>query len=351
MNFSQQLLAWFDEHGRKDLPWQKNRTAYRVWLSEVMLQQTQVATVVPYFERFVTRFPTVQQLASASSDEVMKRWAGLGYYARARNLHACAKQVTQQHNGLFPKSVEQLQQLPGIGRSTAGAIVAQAFEHRAVILDGNVKRVLCRYRMVKGWPGQAAVQKTLWALADSLTPAGRHADYAQAIMDLGATVCRRSRPDCDRCPVRSDCRALAQAVVAQFPEKKVRTALPTKEVYVLMCYQAAGSPGLLIEQRPPSGIWGGLWSLPQCEVDQAPAEVIATQYGYAPEVLAEAETVMHRFTHFHLRIRPLMVRLGAGRRDAVAEQTVRWCDAEQMRQYGMPAPIEKLIAGYFHEAR
>jgi len=345
-SFSEQVLYWFDEYGRKHLPWQQDRTAYRVWLSEIMLQQTQVTTVIPYFERFITRFPTVQDLALASHDEVMKLWAGLGYYARARNLHACAKQVVEQYQGVFPDSVEMLQQLPGIGRSTAGAIVAQAFNRRAVILDGNVKRVLTRYRMIDGWPGKTSVQKTLWALADSLTPRDRAADYTQAMMDLGATLCRRSKPACNQCPIQSDCHASAQGVTEHFPEKKKRTPLPEKEVHVLLCYLADNNQRLLLEKRPPSGVWGGLWSLSQCEPAQAPEEVIATQYGYSVEAIKEAETVSHTFTHFRLRMRPLQVRLGLNL-DTAMEPSACWCDAVQASHYGMPRPVEKLVTDFF----
>jgi A/G-specific adenine glycosylase len=245
-----------------------------------MLQQTQVATVIPYFERFTSCFPTVHDLGLAPYDEVMKLWAGLGYYARARNLHACARQVVEQHKGIFPESVESLQLLPGIGRSTAGAIVSQAYNQRAVILDGNVKRVLARYRMIEGWPGKASVQKELWALADSLTPANRAADYTQAMMDIGATICRRSKPACNRCPIQTDCYALAQGVTELFPEKKIRVPLREKEVHVLLCYSGCNTQQLLLEKRSPSGIWGGLWSLPQCEPAQVPEYLYAFSFAH-----------------------------------------------------------------------
>ena len=346
-SFSERVLDWFDKHGRKHLPWQYNRTVYRVWLSEIMLQQTQVATVIPYFERFTSCFPTVHDLALASHDEVMKLWAGLGYYARARNLHACARQVVEQHKGVFPESVESLQALPGIGRSTAGAIISQAYNQRAVILDGNVKRVLARYRMIDGWPGKASVQKKLWELADSLTPANRAVDYTQAMMDLGATICRRSKPACNQCPIHTDCYAAAQGVTEHFPEKKIRTPLPEKEVHVLLCYSAGNTQQLLLEKRSPSGIWGGLWSLPECEPAQVPEEVIAAQYGYSVEAIEESETVLHTFTHFRLRIRPLLVRLGSAS-TAVMESSVCWCDAIQASRYGMPRPVEKLVTAFFN---
>jgi A/G-specific adenine glycosylase len=344
--FQQRLLAWFDTNGRKHLPWQLQRSAYHVWLSEIMLQQTQVATVIPYFERFIKRFPTIEALASASDDEVMQHWAGLGYYARARNLHACAKLVCEHNEGVFPDRVELLEQLPGIGRSTAGAIVAQAYHRRAVILDGNVKRVLCRYRMIAGWPGKVAVQKSLWALADRLTPAQRVADYTQAIMDLGAMVCRRSRPLCEQCPLQDDCHAFRHGVMEQFPEKKVRAPIPTREAYVMLCYRPATRPLILLEKRPPSGIWGGLWSLPQCEPVQVPESVLGSKYGCGGKIVEEAEPVMHTFTHYRLHIRPLMIELD-DERPAVAEPSINWCDAESYANYGMPRPIEKLIRRFF----
>lgn len=346
--FSQQLLAWFDEYGRKDLPWQQERTAYRVWLSEIMLQQTQVGTVIPYYRRFTERFPTIQALAESSSDEVMQYWAGLGYYARARNLHACAKQVCEQYTGVFPDQVEQLEALPGIGRSTAGAIVAQTFHRRALILDGNVKRVLCRYRMIPGWPGKAAVQRALWQLADELTPAERVADYTQAIMDLGAMVCRRSRPLCLECPVKSDCQAFQQGVVEQYPEKKPRATLPTREIYVLLCYPAHHQSCIMLEKRPPAGIWGGLWSLPQCEPVQVPEAILAAEYGHGGTIVEEVEPVMHAFTHYRLRLRPLMVELDQTI-PGVADSSVSWCDADNIHRYGMPKPIQTLVARFFEQ--
>ena len=344
--FSQRLLAWFDVHGRKHLPWQEDRTAYRVWLSEIMLQQTQVTTVIPYFQRFLQHFPTIRDLAEASDDEVMRLWAGLGYYARARNLHACARQISKQYDGEFPASVDELQQLPGIGRSTAGAIVAQAYGRRAVILDGNVKRVLARYRMIAGWPGKTAVQKVLWSLADELTPADRAADYTQAIMDLGATICRRKRPECGICPVREDCRAAASGVVEQYPERKQRQPLPIRDTCVLLCYERTQTPRLLVEKRPPSGIWGGLWSLPQCDPVQEPADLIASKYRLGVRSIEEGDPVMHTFTHFQLRMRPLWVQLD-GISFGVADSSVSWCDADSATSLGMPRPIATLVKDFF----
>jgi A/G-specific adenine glycosylase len=344
--FSMQLLSWYERNGRKQLPWQHNRTAYRVWLSEIMLQQTQVATVIPYFERFIARFPGVHDLAKATHDEVMKYWSGLGYYARARNLHACAKQVSLDYDGVFPETVEQLQQLPGIGRSTAGAIVAQACNKRAVILDGNVKRVLTRYRMVPGWTGQAAVQKRLWRLAEELTPEQRPADYTQAIMDLGSMVCRRANPLCGECPVSVDCEAYKQGMTGQYPQRKVRAQIPEKEAYMLLCYPSDIPCRILLEKRPPTGIWGGLWSLPQCEPAQEPLEFIEAQYGYQAEKIEEAGAIMHRFTHFQLCIRPLRIQVTTTDTQ-IRNSSIHWCDQDNISEYGMPKPVNRLVADFF----
>ena len=344
--FAGQLLTWFDQHGRKHLPWHRERSAYRVWLSEIMLQQTQVVTVIPYYERFISRFPTVHDLAAAHEDEVMRLWAGLGYYARARNLHACARQVSQQMHGEFPRTVDTLEALPGIGRSTAGAIVAQAYGQRAVILDGNVKRVLSRYGMVPGWPGKTAVQKTLWALAEDFTPDDRVTDYTQAIMDLGSMVCRRSRPQCDECPVRAGCKARRNEVTELYPEKKPRTRLPVRETHLLLCYQDDGRQSLLLEKRPPSGIWGGLWSLPQCEPGQDPADVMASAHGLEVIRVDETAGVTHRFTHFSLRIRPLWIQVRPGHR-LIKDSPACWCSRESISGYGMPGPVSKLVNTFF----
>ena len=344
--FADQLLSWYDRHGRKHLPWQQNRTAYRVWLSEIMLQQTQVATVIPYFLQFVQRFPTVHDLARASDDEVMKLWAGLGYYARARNLHSCARQVSHDHDGIFPDTVEALEQLPGIGRSTAGAIVAQAYNRRAVILDGNVKRVLARYRMIDGWTGKSTVQKQLWQLAERLMPYHRSADYTQAIMDLGSIICRRSRRDCQACPVASGCDAHKTGMTDRFPQKQIRQPVPEKTVSVMICYASDNPHQILLEKRPPAGIWGGLWSLPQCDVVHVSHEVFAATYGYQVERVEEVQEIMHRLTHFQLRIRPFWIALRPGC-SAIHDDAVRWCGLEQLEQYGMPKPVSRLVDNFF----
>ena len=263
--FARALLAWFDRHGRHDLPWQRDPTPYRVWVSEIMLQQTRVAAVIPYFERFTARFPDVDALAGAGLDEVLGLWSGLGYYARGRNLHAAARAVCANHGGRFPDTLEELVALPGIGRSTAGAILALAFGRRQPILDGNAKRVLARYHAVAGWPGESRVGARLWSLAERLTPCRRVGDYTQAIMDLGATLCTRTRPTCLLCPLADGCRAHALGDPVRFPAPRPKRAYPTREKLLVVMRDAGGR--VLVERRPPSGIWGGLWSFPEASAD------------------------------------------------------------------------------------
>lgn len=346
-SFSQQLLSWYDRHGRKNLPWQKHRSAYTIWLSEIMLQQTRVATVIPYFERFIKRFPDVSILAAASNDEVMSLWAGLGYYARARNAHRCAQIVRDQYAGVFPELIEVLMTLPGIGRSTAGAIVAQAFDQRAVILDGNVKRVLTRLRAIPGWPGKSSVQKQLWTLADELTPDNRPADYTQAIMDLGAMICVRQKPECRICPVSQFCMAFQQDQVTAFPERRPQKPLPVREVSILLCHQQDGR--ILLERRPPDGIWGGLWSLPECDVDKDPAGFLESAYGYRMLEIDRGEPLSHTFTHFHLNIRPFLIKVQFAA-DRVANDNIRWCRASDLQQMGLPKPVAGLVSNFLQQA-
>ncbi len=259
--FAQNLLGWFDTHGRKDLPWQHPRTPYRVWLSEVMLQQTQVRTVIPYFERFVEALPTLEALADAPIDRVLALWSGLGYYSRARNLHRAAQLCISEHGGALPREIDALASLPGIGRSTAGAILAQAFGLRHAILDGNVRRVLARFHGVHGWSGTSSIQRELWEYAELHTPHDRVADYTQAIMDLGATVCVRSRPLCGACPVGGNCVALRDRLTAELPTPKPSREIPTRTTTMLIVRDADGR--VLLERRPPVGIWATLWSVPE----------------------------------------------------------------------------------------
>ncbi len=308
--FSARLLAWFDDHGRKALPWQRDPTPYRVWVSEIMLQQTQVATVVPYFTRFIARFPAVATLADAPLDEILRLWSGLGYYARARNLHRSAQIVHAEYGGEFPDDITALQDLPGIGRSTAGAILALALDRRHPILDGNVKRVLCRYHAIAEWPGRPAVEKRLWSLAEAATPRRRVRDYTQAIMDLGATLCTRTRPDCARCPLADGCAANAELRQTAYPAPRPRIARPERRATLLLLTNPAGD--ILLERRPPAGIWGGLWSLPEAPREHEDIDAIRAWCADAlhcrVDTIEDLPEIRHGFTHFVLTIRPLRVR-------------------------------------------
>ncbi|WP_237067758.1 A/G-specific adenine glycosylase [Microbulbifer guangxiensis] len=346
--FQQAVLTWFDQHGRKDFPWQQDINPYRVWVSEIMLQQTQVTAVIPYFQRFMDSFPTLEDLASAPLDRVLAHWSGLGYYARARNLHKCAQQVTEEHGGEFPRDVEELSALPGIGRSTAGAIASISMGINAPILDGNVKRVLSRFRAVEGWPGQTRVANALWQLAEQYTPEARCNDYTQAMMDLGATVCTRSRPRCDACPLANHCTALAQGNPQDYPGKKPKKEKPVRTTTMLLIEHDGA---LYLEQRPPSGIWGGLWCPVQLEEDdggEASAhEWLAIRDLQATE-LATLPAMRHTFTHFHLDISPVWIQLAA-RPPRVAEPSGDWYKLRQLnrpraaQELGLPAPIVKLV--------
>ena len=260
--FSARLLKWYDCHGRKTLPWKRVRDPYRIWVSEIMLQQTQVTTIIPYFERFAKRFPDVRTLARARPDSVLHLWSGLGYYARARNLHKAAKRIIAEHGGTFPRELESVVRLPGIGRSTAGAILALAFDQRHAILDGNVKRVLARHHAIDAPPNRRETETKLWQLAERHTPSRRVADYTQAIMDLGATVCTRAHPDCAHCPVRAGCKARKLGTPQNFPVPAKRRAMPVKQVNMLLIRDARDR--VLLVKRPPAGLWGGLWGLPEC---------------------------------------------------------------------------------------
>jgi A/G-specific adenine glycosylase len=304
-SLSRRLLAWYDRHGRKDLPW-KSGDSYHVWLSEIMLQQTQVATVIPYFNRFTARFPTIRALARADVDAVLHLWSGLGYYARARNLHRAAKVLMAKHGGRMPRDFEAVANLPGIGRSTAGAILAQAYGERHPILDGNVKRVLARYHAIDEPLAGVAVERRLWELADRHTPQTRVADYTQAIMDLGATLCRRAQPQCPHCPLRADCAAHAAGRPETYPHPKPHKTIPVRSVRMLMIRDGRGH--ILLQRRPPAGIWGGLWGLPECSAHDVRAWC-RDALGLEIETGERWPTLRHSFSHFHLDIHPVPARL------------------------------------------
>ncbi|KND61078.1 A/G-specific adenine glycosylase [Candidatus Burkholderia verschuerenii] len=340
-DFSSRLIAWQRIHGRHDLPWQNTRDAYRIWLSEIMLQQTQVSTVIPYYARFLERFPTVTALADAPIDDVMALWAGLGYYSRARNLHRCAQVVAYEHGGAFPRTVDELAELPGIGRSTAAAVASFAFAARATILDGNVKRVLARVFGVAGFPGEKKVESAMWKLAESLLPDAANKEevtaYTQGLMDLGATLCVRGKPDCARCPFASDCVANVEGRQRELPAARPKKAVPTRKTWMLVLRDG---DSILLEKRPPTGIWGGLWSLPEAS-DEAALVQVAHSHG-GDERLQRLASFSHTFTHFKLDIEP---RLGEARgtpRELSDAQTV-WAPLARIDSYGVPAPVRKLI--------
>lgn len=338
------LLPWFDANGRHDLPWQHPRSPYRVWLSEVMLQQTQVATVIPYFQRFVQRFPTLPELAAADSDEVMAHWAGLGYYARARNLHAAAKQCVAGHGGDLPSDFDALHALPGIGRSTAGAILSQAWNARFPILDGNVKRVLARYHGISGHPGLPAVKKQMWALAvEHLqhVPDGRLADWTQAQMDFGATRCTRARPACVLCPLQTSCVALREGLVDSLPTPKPGKSLPEREALALLLENREG--GILLQRRPPTGIWASLWTLPQADTDAGLREWFARHIDGHYEAADEMPRIVHTFSHYRLHLQPLRLRKVALHGAVGDNADLRWVSRSALPSLGLPAPIRKLL--------
>jgi len=350
--FANRIVAWQRRHGRHDLPWQRADDPYRIWVSEIMLQQTQVGTVIPYYLRFVERFPDVRALAAAPQDELMRVWSGLGYYGRARNLHACAQRIAGPLGGQFPRSAAELARLPGIGRSTAAAIAAFAFGERAAILDGNVGRVLCRAFGVEGFPGAAATQRRLWEIAGRELPVRDVKAYTQGLMDLGATLCTRARPDCGRCPVASRCVARASGRVAQLPAPRPRRALPTRSTTMLVIRRG---DEVLVEKRPPAGIWGGLWSLPQLAIadggdDASPREdaprASLARYGLVERSRRELPAFEHAFTHFRLRVRALLLdtRRSGARAAAEPEAAGRlWLPLAEVDGAALPRPVKTLL--------
>ncbi len=341
------LLDWFDHHGRHDLPWQRDPTPYRVWVSEVMLQQTQVATVIPYYERFMARFPDVQALATAPIDEVLHHWSGLGYYARARNLQRTAQLLVAGHDGEFPASLDEVQALPGIGRSTAGAILALSRGERHPILDGNVRRVLARHFAVEGFSGLPAVAAKLWQLAEAETPHERVAAYTQAVMDLGATICTRARPTCEACPLSATCQAFAQGLQTSLPSPRPKQkARRLRTTHMLIAVGENGA--VLLEQRPARGLWGGLWSLPEFADEAAAAALCSARLGIAEPTLEQQPVLRHVFTHFDLDILPLCVRCQPG--GALMDGPgYLWYNSRAPQRLGLAAPVAGLIRSYVLE--
>jgi len=339
--FANALLAWFDRHGRHDLPWQHPRDAYRVWLSEIMLQQTQVATVIPYFQRFVAKLPSLRDLAAADEDTVLALWSGLGYYRRARFLHKAAQLCVERHNGELPRDFDALSALPGIGRSTAGAILAQAYGLRYAILDGNVKRVLTRFHGIAGHPGEREVEKKLWLRADEHTPAERTADYTQAIMDLGATLCVRTRPLCAACPEQADCVAHRDHLTAQLPTPKPGKAIPTRSTLMLILRDAEGR--VLLQRRGAQGVWSGLWSLPEAE-DSDSAWREAQRHAQIDDARSLSSFV-HVFSHYRLQIQPLLFDHAAPAHVIADNADLRWYALADLPALGLPAPVRTLLTG------
>jgi A/G-specific adenine glycosylase len=344
-DFTSSLLTWYRKSGRHDLPWQEDPSCYRVWVSEIMLQQTQVSTVIPYYQRFMHAFADIRLLAEADIDQVLHLWTGLGYYARARNLHKSAQIVCQDYGGNFPHKLDALMQLPGIGRSTAAAILSLSLNQSHPILDGNVKRVLTRYHAITGWPGAKKIEDQLWKLAEKHTPKLNAGEYTQAIMDLGATLCTRTRPDCQHCPVKAACLAKKQNLQALLPEKKAKKALPVKQTVFAILENAEGE--VLLEKRPPSGIWGGLWGFPECSMDQEPSAWLDANKGYAAEIVQEQPVIRHTFSHFHLDIRPVKLKLCATDNRIEDKAKECWYKPDGNLNLGMAAPVKKLMDGLF----
>ena len=338
--FATKLLQWHEAHGRKDLPWQQDRTPYRVWVSEIMLQQTQVATVIPYYLRFMEAFPDVVTLANAPVDRVLHYWSGLGYYARARNLYKAACEIRDRYSGRFPCGFEDVVALPGVGRSTAGAIMALGCGKHHAILDGNVKRVLARYHAVGGWPGDSAVAAILWQHAEQHTPVVMTASYTQAIMDLGATVCTRTHPACCQCPLSGGCKAFELGRVANFPGSREKKAKPLRQTHMAL---ACCNGDVYLERRPPAGIWGGLWSLPEFDLEDQLLDWCTRRMDAEPVEIERWTTLRHTFSHYHLDIKPIALRLDAVPASVADGTGGIWYNYAQAPDFGVAAPVMKLI--------
>lgn len=336
--FAHMVLDWYQRYGRKTLPWQLEKTPYKVWLSEVMLQQTQVATVIPYFQRFMEKFPDVSALAAAPLDEVLHLWTGLGYYARARNLHKAAQAVVELHGGEFPTTFDEVAALPGIGRSTAGAILSLSLGQHFPILDGNVKRVLARCYAIAGWPGEKKVENRLWQLSEQVTPASGVEQFNQAMMDLGAMVCTRSKPKCGLCPLSGGCIAYAHHSWQNYPGKKPKKTLPEKTAWFLLLQH---EQGVWLEQRPPVGLWGGLFCFPQFTTEEEMHRWLAAR-NLASQTTHQLIAFRHTFSHFHLDIVPVWLNLSS-RSGCMDEGAGLWYNLAQPPSVGLAAPVERLL--------
>ncbi|MFH1334782.1 MAG: A/G-specific adenine glycosylase [Pseudomonadota bacterium] len=336
--FSQQVIAWHKQSGRKNLPWQTNVTPYRVWVSEIMLQQTQVATVIPYYQRFISRFQDVKALAEASLDSVLQLWAGLGFYARAKNMHKCAQILVTEHDTKFPKNLTTLQKLPGIGISTAGAILSFAFKQRGLILDGNIKRVLSRYLMIEGNLNASKSQSELWKLVEKLTPTQDCAAFNQAMMDIGALICTPNTPQCANCPLQADCKAHKVGQETDFPQKQVAKTIPTKKIFMLILEN--DEKQILLDQRPPTGIWNNLWCFPICEKEQEITTICKEKYGYTLTEISRQKPFVHRLSHVHLLITPIYAKAHAS---TVMEATSKWHDVAYAFTCAIPKPVKMIL--------
>lgn len=339
LDFSASLIAWQKTHGRHGLPWQGGRDPYAVWLSEIMLQQTQVSSVIPYYQRFLASFPDIATLAAASQDQVLAHWSGLGYYSRARNLHRAAQLIVEHHAGAFPCDFEHILSLPGIGRSTAAAISAFAFGMRRAILDGNVKRVLARYFAVAGYPGEKSIEAMLWLRAEELLPHVGIEIYTQALMDLGATVCTRGKPLCELCPVSAACQARQQGLQALLPHARPRKALPERETTMLLLLRQGE---VFLEKRPPAGIWGGMWSFPEAAQEEDPQQVCLMRFGFETEMLKPLPRVRHVFTHFRLQILPQALAVSTAQLQA-CQPGGMWFSLDAALEAAIPAPVRELL--------
>ena len=341
VDFSARLIAWQKIHGRHDLPWQNTHDPYAIWVSEIMLQQTQVSAVIGYYQRFMQRFPDSSSLAAAEQEQVMQCWSGLGYYSRARNLHSAAQILVREHGGCFPQDFAAIQRLPGIGRSTAAAIASFAFGQAQTILDGNVKRVLARQFLVEGWPGLPKVEKRLWLLAEALLPEVDMVAYTQGLMDLGATLCTHSKPNCGACPMRTTCLAYAENRVSQLPTPKPRKAIPERQTTMLLLLHAGE---IMLEKRPGSGIWGGLWSLPEITAEETSEAIALTRFGLEVEKMPMLAPLVHTFTHFRLHISPQPLQVTRKPAQAHAPGLV-WLPIRDAIGAALPTPVRKLLVG------
>lgn len=342
--FTEPLLLWFQHHGRHDLPWQHPRTPYRVWVSEIMLQQTQVKTVIPYFKTFMARFPDIQTLAEAEEDDILSLWSGLGYYSRARNLHKTARQLKQHFNSLLPDTFEDLIKLPGIGPSTAAAILSLAFNKPAAILDGNVKRILCRYFEIEGPPDKTHVNQQLWKLAKACLPAEHHANYTQAIMDLGALCCTLKNPDCNHCPLKANCLAYQHGTVLTFPNKKKKIAKPSKTQQFLLMH--TNNTQIYLEKRTPNGLWGGLWCTPMIEENACLVSYLKKHYEVEAYDIQPLLTMKHTFTHFHLHIKAWSLNIQIPEGVSMSQFPGRWFSINEAATLGISKPIKTLLDAF-----